>query len=154
MKYLPNWFELNVWEASDFKSMTPTLHFYCRSGQVDEMKAALSELQKKQQTIRGRIEEKQGTPHENQDMLEYNKEKLGEIKCKLKDSTNISTQLSERVCAEGDYQQGQLMTLIPFGHAQASFIKVAECFPNFKSLQELTVHYLNDFLLMEGNERV
>ena len=29
MKFLPNWFEFKVWEASDFKSMTPTLHFYC-----------------------------------------------------------------------------------------------------------------------------
>jgi len=79
MKYLPSWFELKVWEASDFKSMTPTLHFYCKSGQVDKVKAALSELQKKQQSIRGKIEEKQGTLQENQDMLEYNKEKLGEI---------------------------------------------------------------------------
>ena len=86
-------------------------------------------------------------------MLEYNKEKLEEVKCKLKDSTNTGTQFSERVCAEGDYQQGQLMTLIPFGLAQTSFIKVVECFPNFKSLQDLTFHYLNDLLLMEGNDK-
>jgi len=320
MKYLPNWFELKVWEASDYKSVTPTLHSYCRSGQLDKVKAALkrgedvnriwqhgscgndncqldlvnacdfkatplqgamfasnhtkvislllkqpginlnlqtfheytalnmaclmnrpdivrqllqadgvdpnipnefgrsplmeayfhknqdcvkelleseavnlpkctskgadgptfepwfrkmlvnaivnrekqewkknkenvSELQKKQQTRRGRNKEEQGIPQENQNMLEYNKDKLGEIGYKPKDSTNIGNQLSERICVEGDYQQGQLTTLIPFGLAQASLLKVVESFPNFKDLQDLTVHYLDDYLIMEGNER-
>ena len=87
-------------------------------------------------------------------MLEYNKEKL-EIGYKPKDSTNIGNQnqLSERICVEGDYQKGQLTTLIPFGLAQASLLKVVESFPNFKDLQDLTVHYLDDYLIMEGNER-
>jgi len=68
-------------------------------------------------------------------MLEYNKDKLGEIGYKPKDSTNIGNQLSERICVEGDYQQGQLTTLIPFGFAQASLVKVVEVgVPNFKDL--------------------
>ena len=41
MKYLPNWFKLKVWEAIDYKSQTPTLHSYCRSGQLDKVKVAL-----------------------------------------------------------------------------------------------------------------
>ena len=96
--------------------------------------------------------EEQGIPQENQNMLEYNKEKL-EIGYKPKDSTNIGNQLSERICVEDDHQQGQLTTLIPFGLAQASLLKVVESFPNFKDLQDLTVHYLDEYLLMEGKER-